>query len=120
MVQYCYTLPEIYGEYYDNYDDDDSYYHVDTDFNAENTIRFSKACSGDWYKPGYRFQDRGSKSQYHFFKVCGIFESTICAHCIISTILNPDHRMTMETQQNTAILPGLMIFAIGILNIYYY
>ena len=49
LTQYCYTLPEIYGEYYDLWDIDTEYYNVDEDFNAGNTIKFSKICSADWH-----------------------------------------------------------------------
>ena len=51
LNQYCHTLPESYAEN-DPYDNNESSYHVDKDFNAGNTIRFSNVCSGDWYMPG--------------------------------------------------------------------
>ena len=51
MNQYCHTLPESYAGY-DKIDNNDGRFHVDKDFNAGNTIRFSNVCSGDWYWPG--------------------------------------------------------------------
>ena len=66
-VQYCYTLPEEYGAAFDKWDNNANYYHVDENFNAGNTIRFSKVCSGDWYMAGLFYQDRGSKSKIIIF-----------------------------------------------------
>ena len=50
--QYCYTLPKLRpGSSYQTHDADKRN-HFDADFNAGNTIRFSKVCSRDsWYSP---------------------------------------------------------------------
>ena len=63
MINYCFTIPEVYkvSDYYDHYD---YYTYVDEDFNVGNPIRFSKACSGDWYMPGTDNQSDGSP-EYH-------------------------------------------------------
>ena len=73
MIQYCYTIPadKYFADNYDHYDD---YYYVDEDFNVGNSIRFSKACSGDWYRPGTVNQKSDGSPAYH----CGSFPSYFC------------------------------------------
>ena len=64
MIHYCFTIPEEY-QITEDYDNDDSYYYVEEDFNAGNPIRFSKACSGDWYMPGTYNQWEDGLPVYH-------------------------------------------------------
>ena len=64
MIQYCYTIPDQYAGS-DNWDYDPQYFHVDEDFNVGNTIRFSKACSGDWYWPGSENENDDGSPIYH-------------------------------------------------------
>ena len=47
---------EIDHDYDRETDDDYCEFHVDEDFDAGNSIRFSKVCSGDWYRPGTAFE----------------------------------------------------------------
>ena len=63
MIQYCYTIPEAYT--LDDFDYNDQRYHVDENFNRGSTIRFSKACSGDWYRPGTKYQKPDGSPIYH-------------------------------------------------------
>ena len=73
MIQYCYTIPanKYFADNYDHYEDD---YYVDEDFNVGNSIRFSKACSGDWYRPGTGYQKSDGSPVYH----CDDFPSHFC------------------------------------------
>ena len=54
--QYCYTIPEIYG-IYDNYDDNDQWYHGIETINVGATITISKICAPDYQYPGERFRN---------------------------------------------------------------
>ena len=36
----------------DTWDNDETRVHVDENYNAGNTFKFSKVCSNDWYLPG--------------------------------------------------------------------
>ena len=49
--QYCYIIPDSY-ELYDNYDDNDYYYHGADEIQAGGAIIISKKCHADFHLPG--------------------------------------------------------------------
>ena len=44
-------MPSSYCEF-EHWDNTETTFHVDKDYNAGNTVKFSKVCSNDWYFPG--------------------------------------------------------------------
>ena len=58
-------------------------FHVDNDFNAGNTLRFSKICSGDWYWPG----TSGVKPDGSYAQYCDNIPRYLCTWWSLDTVL---------------------------------
>ena len=54
-------MPDSYADY-DEKDYEIFNYEVDENFNVGSTIKFSKVCSGDWYRPGLAFNSGNNHS----------------------------------------------------------
>ena len=90
--QYCYTLPSSYCEF-EHWDNTETTFHVDKDYNAGNTVKFSKVCSNDWYLPGTDFVHNGV-----YRRTCENLHWTYCNWQIPSILLwkvpSPDGYVT--------------------------
>ena len=104
-TQYCYTLPKSY-EIIDQYDNDPFYYHVDKDFNAGNSIIFSKVCSEKWYWPGSASAKADGTPKHR----CDNFHPANC-HIQLETLLSaavpsPDGYVTVLNCPMCGCTPG--------------
>ena len=107
MIHYCYTIPEEYSS--DKYDYDDEYYHVDEDFNVGNTIRFSKACSGDWYWPGTSNQLPDGSPIYHCDSVhfrADVYCNWRIEYLLVSAVPSPHGYVTALNCPKCGCTPG--------------